>query len=457
MFSIDYLEYPWEAIEQKIYQERMRYQDIYQVIEQYLSEHKDIIIGGSMGINLLLKKERTIDDFEYELYAENAFAQATQLINILAEKSDDPTLFLKTTIPNVKYQIFVDLRLIATFIRLSENAINMIEPIKVKSFDQKHNLQVLSPEIQLIDIYRALYSPSQADNWQNILYDESKLFKHMSRDITEKVGSDENQKSDEVTIGDRRLLETQLFKQFIAANENIVLIGEHALKILLGIEISTTVIQIISQNDIEEDFVVIEKITKNVLKRNIPIVKLTRELNIMKDFRIRRTTIKVGDAEFGQKEIMYIYNSAYYDLIPFNVMKSSDSFIQIGNPFVLLRFLLIDFWMLRWVKQLGSIDEKFAQQRLNSILQKMMMLRIKLQVSDHDLMSRKKKITIDPQYFDEVSDYKIFQSQSKEYIGFYDDEIISQKIFIKDLSKRFYDYYPMDYKKKFGQYRILSQ
>jgi hypothetical protein len=67
---------------------------------------------------------------------------------------------------------------------------------------------------------------------------------------------------------------------------------------------------------------------------------------------------------------MYIYNSAQYDLIPFNLARYEKNKIQVGNPFVLLRFLLIDYWTLRIIKLLNYIDEKFYKHRTNSILRK---------------------------------------------------------------------------------------
>lgn len=466
MYSINYLDKIWNDVENKIYAERLNYIKIYEIIEGYISEFNkessksSIMIGGTMGINLLLQKERTIDDFEYELYAEDAFLHANNLINKIdasftniknkedKEKNREKNImFLKTTIPNIKYQIIIDLRVIITIFKLIENAYDLILPMKFKTFDKKHDILVVSPEILLIDIYRTLYSPNQASDWEKSLNNEVKLFKHLKNRLsfeTEKKGSSENQ----ITQNDRKLIELNILKQFITNNKNVILIGEHALKVIIGTEKTTPVIQIISQNIIEDDFIEIEKIIKSTYKRNLLVTKLTRELNIMKDFRIRRTTIKIGDKS-SQKDIIYIYNSGQYDLLPFNTATDDETkkFIQIGNPFVLLRFLLIDFWMVRWIKYISGIDESFAEQRLSSILNKILILRTRMQF--------KSDANIDTKYFDSVSDLRIFQSLSSDYIGFYDDENISQKLLIKDLTKKFYDYYPSEYFKKNNSYRIL--
>ena len=462
MYSFNYLEPIKNNINDKIFNERMRYEKIYDIIESYLSKYTNtknyIILGGSSGITLLLNKKRTIQDFYYYLYTEHAFAHANNLINeidsIINATELIYVIYLKNTIPNMKYQIVIDNRIFIDIYKLSINSYDLILPILTESFNKKNKILVLSPEMQLIDIYRTLYSPNKSDVWISTLDDESKLFTYLYSRIEKIKGGDTNINSEmNVNINDRKLIELELMKQFIVNNNNIVLIGEHALKIIIGTDISIPIIQIISQNNIEDDFVEIQKIIKNTLNRNIPVIKSTKDLHIMEDFRLKRTSIKIGD---NLKEIMYIYNAADYDLIPFNKLsnqsntdKKNKSLIKIGNPFVLLRFLLIDFWIVRWVKQIGGIDEKYAYNRLESIIHKLLLLRKK--ISDNTKLDN-----INNLYFDSHSHFNIFQSNSENYIGIYNDEIISQKILIKNLSKKFYDYYPIDYKNKNGFYREIK-
>lgn len=503
MYSFNYLENIEDAIENKIYVERLRYVSYYETIEKYICQFNQkqenaIMIGGTLGINLLLEKDRTFEDFVYELYTETEFVHANNLTNKLEEtniKLDSPFIIsLKTTIPNIKYQIIVDSRMIVNIHKLSKDSYALILPVLVNTFDKRNQLLVVSPEIQLIDIYRTLYSPNNADDWKLTLYDETKLFNHLRKRIQDKsdfltivntspasnisadikpfsygekafksilqkstryFGEGETQ-IPKITLEDRKKIAIFLLKDLIVNNPNVVLIGEHALKLIINSEITTTVVQIISQNNIEEDFRQISKIVEKALNAKIPIVKLTRELYIMQDFRIRRTTIKIGEYQ-NQKEIIYIYNSAQYDLIPFNSMESNEKqSLNVGNPFVILRFLLIEFWIVRWIRHLGSIDENFAKVRLDAMLENILKLRSNL--AKGDTTQAKKTININTNYFDNSAylELRIFPSDPKSYLGFYDDEIISQKILIKDLNKKYFDYYPSDYLKKNGSYRIIN-
>lgn len=444
MYSFNYLDRISDLIDNKILLERLRYEDQYDIIDEYISQYTEnhaIMIGDSMGINLLLKKERSRDDFYYTLYTDNAFAHANNIANLL-DDYEDLTIILKTTIPGIKYQIIVDTRILVTLFNLSSNSDKLINPILVKSFNKKYNLLVLSPEIQLLDIYRTLYSPNLADYWELSINDELKLFKFLQNRINDNLfqgGSDV-----EVSIKDRLNIEVNIMKDFIQNNDKIILLGDHALTITTGSndKRDTNAIQILSENDLDNDFNEISKIVKKLLKIDIPITKTTRNLHIMQDFRLKRTTIKLGDQK-NQKDIVYIYNSAHYDLIPFNKVYDKDNnFINIGNPFVLLRFTLVDFWIIRWIMTIGSIDEKFAKYRLDSIIGRLLNLR--------------KLINPSNAFAGKNNNDKLKIFQENDYIGFYDDENISQKMLIKDLTKKYFDYFPNDYKSKFDNYRIIQ-
>lgn len=473
MFSFDYLEHIKKEVDEKIIQERKQYDTYYSSIDEYVSTYtikeNCVMIGGRIGIDLLLEKKRGIGDFTYDLYSENAFIHANNLCNFLEiHNLKDDIIFLKTVIPSIKYTIFINMRPIVFIYTISINSFKLIAPIKVKTFDKKYSVLVLSPEIQLIDIYRILYSPQRVDEWKDILVDERRLFKFLHQRIysQEIKGGDENEskneenesekeneenenenesKNIEITLNDRKKIQFLLMKYFVSNNPHIVLIGEHAFKIISknNESLLTMIIQVISENDPEIDLKEIEKIIHKDFP-SFPLSKLTRELHIMQDFRIRRTTIKISS-----KEIMYIYNAAHYDLIPFNNIYHNMMKIQLGNIFVILRFLLLDFWMIRWILESGSINELYAKQRLQSILNKLLFLRKQIQKSF-------KKFSINPILFDGKGLLKIFTSNPKEYLGIYEDEVISQKIMIKQLPKKFYDYYPREYKSKNNNYRLIN-
>ena len=79
-----------------------------------------------------------------------------------------------------------------------------------------------------------------------------------------------------------------------------------------------------------------------------------QSLKITNDDRILRNTIYITNtnASKSEKAIIDIFNSASYELIPYNKLSvysgsKKQSIVNIGNPYVIMRFLLIDYWTIR--------------------------------------------------------------------------------------------------------------
>jgi hypothetical protein len=189
----------------------------------------------------------------------------------------------------------------------------------------------------------------------------------------------------------------------------------------------------------------------------------------MQDFRMTRTTIKIG-ADAAQKEVMYIYNSASFDLIPFNTITNSPSAgqksikVQVGNPFVLMRFLLIDLWMIRWVREMKKVNEFYAKKRIHNILSLIVNLRGVMTASaarpegikDASAAAHpegiKEFVTIrDDLCANEDTPLSIFQRT--RYIGTYVDESVTIRQKQMHTDKRYADYYPQSYYFKNKSYR----
>ena len=482
IFSIDQLALIWPNVEKHLLADRHQYDPVYKIIETYVQKH-NLVIGGTMGVNLLLNRPRSLDDFVYELYTETSFKDANNLANAIAEEIGEWPITMDTVIPYQRYKITVDNRILCWIIDLGAerergeeskkdgkgrgeeskkdgkgrgeeskkdgkgrgeeskkdgksekgkvSPLKVIEPIRSKS-----GMLVLSPEMQLIDLYRNLSNPALAGKWEKALQDENKLFQFLRKDVNMEGGA-------AITFAMRNAIQKELLDKFAQKNANIAVIGEYALFLITEVPMETLILQIISTRDINEDFAEIEKIVRHITPA--PLTKQTRSLHIMQDFRLRRTAIRLGDVAAGeQKEIMYIYNSANYDLIPVNRLFASSSFIQVGNPFVVLRFLLIDYWMLLWVLESGNVDAGYARKRLDVIRNKLLSFRSKL---SHENISTVRETN--------VPSLLIFQPESSDYIGKYENEEIYRKSKQVE-SAHFYPYSPAEYFEKNNHYRKLS-
>jgi hypothetical protein len=471
MFSIDQVKPIENDVKEKIMRERMRYTIVYDVVERYLhgqssTKNPSIMLGGSIGVQMLLGHERGTDVymFQYELYAENAFKHANMLTNDISAalspkgywQEGEFIVWLKTYASSSiqqKYSIVVDNRPIVTIVGIPNGSSAIISPVLTSSFDKKKQIAVVPAEMMLLDIYRTLYTPGENGDWEESLSNENQLFHHLQeREKIIRADVTGGSNSGEVTWKMRKQIELLIVSEYISNNPKIVLLGEHALYIITQDTTNTNIMHIcstLSPDDIVADI-------EDLLKRSgIPPLRVSvkdQHLHIMKDYRLRRYVIKIED-----KEILYMYNAAHYDLIPFNSINSSENkklFISIGNPFVILRFLLVEIWIVRWILSLGKIDETYAKKRIDSMLSQVLSLRKRMSegsASNHSVT------TISDSYFGstvEQSGLKIFQSESSDYMGVYVSEIISQKQEAKE-QKKYPDYMPQRYYKDNGEYRKI--
>lgn len=426
MFKIDQVSKILLKAEKKLIKERESFKEFYYIIEKYAFNNPDLILGGTMGINLLLKKKRSLDDYFYDFYSIEAYKHAINLSNLLSEKSI--LVVMRTIIPYRQFVINVEERnLINIYTLYNINKIEkVIDPLVAVSYEG-FQISILPPEIQLINIYRTLYSPNLSSEWELSLKNENKLFIHLQ----ERLGAAEN-------ILEKRIkIQEEIITSYLYNNKDIVLIGDHAFSYLRGIISETPIIQIITSIPIDEIIKNIGKIAERILKKNVVITQYERFLYIMDDFRIRRNVIKMGKKE---KEVMYVYNSSQFELIPFNILEfKTGNFLQIGNPFVLFRFILIDLWILKLLLINDIIDFQYMKKRYNDIILRLLTLRKQLSKVSSEISTITEQNII------------IFPQNKNQYIGQYQNDLIATKLMTKKI--KFPDYYPIFWKSKYGKYK----
>ena len=486
MFSPESVESAIERLDQGAMEERLRYKPIYQVIEDYVAQFTTpnkiagrdqmIIMGGTMSVDLLIGKELGRDDFIYSLFSEDAFAHCNNLTNQIAsmivdmfKDAQDPlnnpywTVIMKTTTAHKRFEILVDQRPLVRWTVLktmSEDSslFKLIEPLTVKSYFQKKTVLIMPPRFHLVETYRTLYSPDQVDNWHQALVDERRLFGYMKRimdlqragkTVVVGQGSDSD-KTQDISLAKRRYITAAILDEFIKNNPKVILLGEHAINMLTGVPVDTTILHILIDHDISLEDIKpsLIDICSRIMARSVQLVFSTRDVQILSDFRLRRTSVKLDG-----KEIMYIYNATSYDLIPFcQVDDKKKNVIRIGNPFVLIRFMLIELWIVSWIASIGKIEASFAKARNNSIISKILGLRSKIsKKADVDRF----RTSIDDKYT-HPGPMQIFQTRDMDYIGQFESELKAQKTKAQT-QQRFYDYYPQEVLRKTGKYRVLGK
>ena len=432
-----------------VIKERQRYDAIYKLIEEYILQNNThnsklkydnrIILGGSSSVHMLLNVEKTHNDYTYTLFSESAFPHANAIANMIAAyvgkyMKQDPEIFvsLKTVIQNTKYTIFVDGRHMIHINNLQKMSSNidtfdLIKPVEKISGNNKFYL--LPPHFYLVDFYRTLYLPNYAGNWQDILQKEGVLYDSIKGDLKATIGSKDKK------IDRRSILLKHIFENFLLNNNKIAVIDEAAMALYETHETHNTIdnvskFVILCESSIKEFIEIVKKSVRAFMGRDILMNYKSQNINILNDRRLKRYIVKLED-----REILQIYNSAHYDLIPVNTISYKSGTINIANPFVIMRFLLVEIYVINVILTLKKIDEKFAEHKLQTIMKNVIKLRAGIKKSD------------------------IFQNSSDMYIGKFIDDITYEQLKIKKMKqdkKISFDYYPQKYMIDNSKYRQIN-
>lgn len=369
------------------------------------------VINFCKNNNVFLSSPHTLAGMDtsndiFELYCENPYKSALALTNEIYKKCG-PYTVLKTFVKNEQLEIQFNTFTLVNVHRLNNikarvKLTDLIMPVNIKS------INYISPELELIDIYRSLYNPNKHDDWTDLLEVEEKLL-HQVFDRVKILGG----KCDPCKL--KRNASINALKRVVVENfiegSDYILLGDYALKILTNSTQSQEKIQIISSNDIQDD---IKKLIEFLEKyTEYGITYRLQKIDIPKDFRTKKFTIYVEFPKLGktvQKAFMDIYNSAQFELIPY-VDKNK---YKIANPFVLLRFFIIDIWIIRVIRKMDLISQDFLMKKI------VVLIKYIKQIKDMDWKSM------------------VF---GDKYVGVFQDYFISKKI--DKLGKDFsYPYHP---------------
>lgn len=398
--------------------DRIKFKPYFEVAEKYCAEN-NIIIGGSVGIDLLLGRSMTKDSWSWDLYCPNAFENAKELITAMYATKinhvDSRTLTLQTNIKHREFTILADARFLFKIYSLEMYrgvvlAEVMNPTICTGWFGSQ--VKVFPPEIVLIGIYQNLYSPAKFRLWEGLLANEELLFRKY-RDALYSAG-----KSDVVGNFDKSVADDILLRSLLK-DSRIALIGDYAMS-KLGISGGSR-IQILTDIPLSE----LAQMTTRVLsheKNQLRRMKVSHvrcsyayfNLNVPSDFQITKHTV-YAVLDNDQIPLYDVFNSPEYEMIPFKVVDK----IQVAAPYVLLRFIFIDIWILRLIIGISGSN---LQTRINGL--------IRLAVSLRDYISA--QMSADP--------FSVFPRDN--YIGVNMSETVAKKKLIANIGYRLPNYYP---------------
>lgn len=420
MFSLDQLTRMQEDAASKAMEDRHRFDPIYEIVEKYVKKNK-LILGGNISIKMAIGDPKTQDDFYYDIYSDHPVKEAFNLANLIAEVTE--AIYVRTEIYGKELMIKIQERPIVKIIGLPKNMKNIIQPEYI------NGIYYIPADYHLIETYRILYTP-MVDEWEKYIEYEKELYGWIKKEFdVNKARFIGGADSPDVI---REQLKRNLLEHLNSRND-IILVGLEACSSFLpNMKYSNKTLDILTTMPVIKELVSwINKSTK------LPASYKSNSMQLLADFRLSKTTIYIT---YQSKKIpvLYAYDCLEYDVVPFN---KNNNGCQIGNLFVIMRFLLLDAWSIKTIRSSGGIDEKFAKNRISEIYQIYFELRDKLKLVDENIQSNINNV------------WGVFQP-IENYIGNYFSDMRAKKAIIKEQDFT-PDYLPIRFFKQHGFYQEI--
>jgi predicted RNA methylase len=359
------------------------------------------------------------------LYSKKPYLWTLNMANVLHAKGYI-LIKMKTVIPNEKLVLEYDSRHVATVFLLKQHhkitCKSLISPVQIDK------INFLPHESEIIKIYRMMYSPTQYDNWPQLIELEKLVMSHIEDRVNKKIIGGKNDCDDCNVV--RKVNVKYLRKMLLKfISDKYVLVGHCAVSITnTDNDCFGEKLQIITHEEVEATIHKIIDVLKNYTDRKLAFKK--QKLYLLDDFRSSRYTIyvcySIGNKTV-EKPIMDIFNSGQFELIPYANATYQNTKYMIGNPYVLLRFLMIDMWIIRIICKLGLIQQQQLFQKIKKIMKHVKMIR---------------------------SGKWINEKFGLQYIGNYQDPSVAQKI--KNMQTGMcYPYYPEKFKNEMKKYKTV--
>lgn len=402
--------------------DRADYLPFFEAAEGFCAANQ-VVLGGKIGMQLLTRAPLSKDSFSWDLYADNTYNMARELaVELSRVKSthiDPRFVAMRTDIKHKEFTIFVNTRLLFKVYNLDKHRgvklVDLMGPATRAGYFTQKPLLCISEEIQLINIYRGLYSPGMFKLWEEYVAMESQIYTSIEGSIGHKAVTQIDGGALQVS---RAPIDQVILKTI---GDNCILLGDYAIAALLdGPCVKSPRVQFVSDRAIDQIAAEIEKALNREIKTFSSLTRITvtyvkYSLNIPSDFQITKHSLYLNHGG-EQVSIADVFNSTAYELVPWRAAKVSERAVKVGNPFVLLRFKFIDLWVLKLILNLDSTSGAFVRDRIKALLDDVSGLR---------------------EYAGSMQAFQL-----EDYGGVYVNETVAKKKLIQASGDRFPIFYP---------------
>jgi hypothetical protein len=359
--------------------DRERYANIYNYTIKYVSQN----LNNLMISNVDLILDYYIPYYDnIQIYAVNADINAKQLSKELCDEFGERTI-LKIMEYDQSYVIEYDFRRICTIMsfKIFEkfSIVDFIEPQKciiTSTFDNKikYNVSLLPPMLEIINLYKDLYTPKLAADWNLIFEKIKKLEVYVDKNILlilkksdHKGYSGGKQELNNKINFDRFQLKKELldiiYKPMLVfiAECKYIIVGDIAFKLnhynkngggqnIDITNITDDVFEYISGNSIEYDFELLSNFIYKLFSGNVGLIYEESNIYVPNELLLKKHSffLITNGNESIRLPLLNIYNNTTFELINYNeidnIIDTQSPKLRIADPIVQLRFIYIWIW-----------------------------------------------------------------------------------------------------------------
>ena len=359
---------------------------------KYVAASPSALVGGDVATRMLLGDALEPNSIpQYLVYAENGVTIARGIADaIYAEDPDGLGHYagVMTAIADYKFLISVDGRDIFTVIQLPKSSGSSTARVLTPSagpvpFANIERIRFMSADLRLIEVYATLCDPRAAGDWAAAIADEQGLRRVF---ISEARGKIRAAVAGGAPVVHRASTLRRLLRDRFVAGPGRVLVGAAAIAIATGRRVANQDdrLQIVSLGKLEAESVeIVELLGCSGVTARID------NPNLAVDPRLRRLTIHF-ESDGRREALIDVYNSAGFEAIPWQAVgeysggrrgrrarepakrahETSElpTNLRIGTPYVLMRYRLIDFWIVQLLLSNRVIGSDFAKGAMYGIL-----------------------------------------------------------------------------------------
>jgi len=274
---------------------------INEAVIDYVIENNLIVSDVSSFLNL----SDVMNSTQLTIIGFNIFVHANNIANLIAGHSIYVSLY--TNVKNRDFTIMLDKY---PYVTLFNMALNITDTSKV--------LIYYTPDLELIQLYRKLYLPECADDWET-----HKAHANHLEDMV-KLAPEQRQLSQNASRVEQIVMK-------LTEVHDVVIIGGFAASAMLGVK-NTMPIQVISGTILENLLAELEVIFS---PKQIEVKTYDMSTYVMPELRLSKTNILVGG-----EVVASLYNNTTYELVPFEVIGGN----KIGGKYAVLCHLMIDYY-----------------------------------------------------------------------------------------------------------------